>query len=214
MARGKETCKILREIRRQIAEANDIEFITSECRFKGECPGTCPKCEAELRYLEEQLKERRLAGKAVSLVGLSAGMLLFYGCGGTSEIPMRMGTETVNHEIRKDSVNIKEALFGEIVETQPEFKDGPEALKRFITKNLKYPETEGCVQGRVIVSFCVDTLGQVSDPKIVKGLDPAFDQEALRVVSILPEFIPGTYKGRKVRSRLMIPVTFRVPEDL
>ena len=45
MARGKQTCRILKEIRRQIAEANDIEFATSECRYKGDCLGTCPKCE-------------------------------------------------------------------------------------------------------------------------------------------------------------------------
>ncbi len=51
MARGKQTCKILKEIRRQIAEANGIEFATSECRYKGDCLGTCPKCEAEVRYL-------------------------------------------------------------------------------------------------------------------------------------------------------------------
>ena len=48
MARGKQTCKILKEIRRQIAEANDIEFITSECQYQGDCLGTCPKCEAEV----------------------------------------------------------------------------------------------------------------------------------------------------------------------
>lgn len=63
MARGKQTCKILKEIRRQIAEANDIEFVTSECRYKGDCLGTCPKCEAEVRYLEQQLHSRSLAGK-------------------------------------------------------------------------------------------------------------------------------------------------------
>lgn len=71
MARGKETCRILKEIRRQIAEANDIEFITSECRYKGDCLGTCPKCEAEVRYLEQQLRARSLAGKAVALAGIS-----------------------------------------------------------------------------------------------------------------------------------------------
>lgn len=54
MVRGKQTCKILKEIRRQIAEANDIEFITSECQYQGDCLGTCPKCEAEVRYLEQQ----------------------------------------------------------------------------------------------------------------------------------------------------------------
>ena len=80
MARGKDTCRILKEIRRQIAAANDIEFTTSECRYKGDCLGTCPKCEAEVRYLEEQLRARSLAGKRVMLVGMSAGMLLMSGC--------------------------------------------------------------------------------------------------------------------------------------
>jgi len=80
MARGKQTCKILKEIRRQIAEANNIEFVTSECRYKGNCLGTCPKCEAELRYLEQELRARQLMGKAVVLAGLSAGMLALSGC--------------------------------------------------------------------------------------------------------------------------------------
>lgn len=84
MARGKETCKILKEIRRQIAEANDIEFVTSECRYKGDCLGTCPKCEAEVHYLEEQLQALRLAGKAVALAGISAGIIMLSGCCGAS----------------------------------------------------------------------------------------------------------------------------------
>ena len=75
MARGKHTCKILKEIRRQIAEANGIELATSECRYKGDCLGTCPKCEAEVRYLEQQLRARTLAGKAVALAGISAASL-------------------------------------------------------------------------------------------------------------------------------------------
>lgn len=75
MARGKQTCKILKEIRRQIAEANGVEFVTSECRYKGDCLGTCPKCEAEVRYLEQQLRARSFAGKAVALAGISAGAL-------------------------------------------------------------------------------------------------------------------------------------------
>ena len=84
MTRGKQTCKILKEIRRQIAEANGIEFATSECRYKGDCLGTCPKCESEVSYLEKQLRARSLAGKAVAIAGISAGMILISGCSGTS----------------------------------------------------------------------------------------------------------------------------------
>ncbi len=75
MARGKQTCRILKEIRHRIAEANDIELITSECTFKGNCLGTCPKCEAEVRYLEQQLRARSIAGKAVALAGISSTAL-------------------------------------------------------------------------------------------------------------------------------------------
>ncbi len=81
MEKGKRTCRILKDIRRQIAEANDIEFITSECRYKGDCFGTCPKCEAEVLYLEQQLQARRLSGKVVVLAGLSAGIIALSGCG-------------------------------------------------------------------------------------------------------------------------------------
>ncbi|WP_301026068.1 hypothetical protein [Muribaculum sp.] len=84
MARGKQTCKILKEIRRRIAEANGIEFGTSECRYKGDCLGTCPKCEAEVRYLEQQLRARSLARKAITLAGISAGMIIMSGCSGTT----------------------------------------------------------------------------------------------------------------------------------
>ncbi len=76
---------MLKEIRRRIARENDIEFITSECRHKGSCAGTCPKCEAELAYLEEQLASRKRLGKAVRVVGLSMGLatiapVLFTSC--------------------------------------------------------------------------------------------------------------------------------------
>lgn len=68
---GKSRCKILKEIRRQIAERNDIEFITSECKYQGDCAGTCPKCEAEVRYLEKELKKREMLGKTVVVAGLA-----------------------------------------------------------------------------------------------------------------------------------------------
>lgn len=69
---GKKKCKILKEIRRQIAEQNDIEYITSECQHKGDCKGTCPKCEAEVRYLEKELEKRQKLGRSVAVVGIAA----------------------------------------------------------------------------------------------------------------------------------------------
>ena len=71
MYKGKRTCKILKEIRAQIAAENDIAFVTSECKHQGDCAGTCPKCEAEVRYLEKELEKRIRLGKAVTVAGLS-----------------------------------------------------------------------------------------------------------------------------------------------
>ena len=73
MYRGKQTCKILKEIRKQIAAENDIELITSECTHKGDCAGTCPKCEAEVRYLERELEKRQRLGKAAVFAGMTLG---------------------------------------------------------------------------------------------------------------------------------------------
>ncbi len=77
---GKKKCKILKEIRKQIAKDNDITYITTECKHQGNCKGTCPKCEAEVRYLEAELEKRRMAGKQVVVAGIAATMLLTASC--------------------------------------------------------------------------------------------------------------------------------------
>lgn len=73
--KGKSKCRILKEIRRKIAAENGIEFVTSECKYQGDCSGTCPKCEAEVRYLETELNKRKNAGKAIAVAGIAATML-------------------------------------------------------------------------------------------------------------------------------------------
>ena len=71
---GKEKCKALKEIRKQIAENNDIKYVVDECKHKGDCRGTCPKCEAEVRYLEKELEKKRLLGQKVAIAGVSLGV--------------------------------------------------------------------------------------------------------------------------------------------
>ncbi len=72
--KGKNRCKILKDIRKKIAEENNIEYITTECKYKGDCLGTCPKCESEVRYLESELEKRRLLGYKVTVAGLAVGL--------------------------------------------------------------------------------------------------------------------------------------------
>ena len=80
MTRGKAVCKALKSVRKRIAEANEIDYQPRECHHEGECAGTCPACEAEVRYLERQLNLRRLAGKAVVIAGLSMCLTAVTGC--------------------------------------------------------------------------------------------------------------------------------------
>ena len=73
---GKEKCRILKEIRAEIARQNDIEWVVSECKHQGNCKGTCPKCEQEVRQLEKALARREALGKRVAVVGVSASIAL------------------------------------------------------------------------------------------------------------------------------------------
>ena len=74
MTRGKNICKQLKEVRKRIAEENDIPLEIEECTFKGECRGTCPRCEAEVRYLENALADRLRLGKVATVAGLALGL--------------------------------------------------------------------------------------------------------------------------------------------
>ncbi|QUB66597.1 carboxypeptidase-like regulatory domain-containing protein [Prevotella melaninogenica] len=74
MAKGKSTCKLLKDIRQQIADANGISYQPKECHHKGDCAGTCPACEAEIRYLERELKTRKGNGFGMKVAGIAAGI--------------------------------------------------------------------------------------------------------------------------------------------
>ena len=74
MTKGKSTCKLLKDIRQQIADANGISYQPKECHYKGDCAGTCPACEEEIRYLERELKARKGNGFGMKVAGIAAGI--------------------------------------------------------------------------------------------------------------------------------------------
>ena len=75
MNKGRVTCEVLKEIRKQIAFENQFDYKTHECTYEGECRGTCPACESEVRYLENEIVKKKYLGKAVVIAGLSVGLL-------------------------------------------------------------------------------------------------------------------------------------------
>ena len=110
---------------------------------------------------------------------------------------------------RKDSVK-QDSIYCGIPYTYPSFPGGQEAMLQFLKENLLWPDVEADVQGRVIVTFVVETDGSLTDLKVVRGLDPAFDKEALRIVKSMPKWIPGTQNGQPIRVRYSVPVTFKL----
>ena len=74
MNSGKDICNELKALRRRIADENQIPLETEECTYKGECCGTCPRCDAEVRYLEDALSHRLSLGKAATVAGLALGL--------------------------------------------------------------------------------------------------------------------------------------------
>ena len=93
MTRGKSICNVLKTIRKQVADANEIKYEPRECHHQSECRGTCPACEAEVRYLESQLNIRRQLGKAVAIMGISAGLSALVSCGDKAKKAATMSEE-------------------------------------------------------------------------------------------------------------------------
>ena len=97
-----------------------------------------------------------------------------------------------------------------IVEKMPQFPGGEKAINEFISKTLQYPviAQENGIQGKVVCSFIINQDGSVTDAEVISGVDPSLDREALRIVSAMPKWTPGTQRGKAVRVKYTMPVTF------
>jgi len=94
---------------------------------------------------------------------------------------------------------------------QAEFPGGSDSLFIYFKQNLKWPKSEldKCVTGKVYVEFTVASDGSIKDVKVIKGLSPAFDKEAIRVVESMPKWIPGKQNGKPVETKFKLPITFK-----
>ena len=120
-------------------------------------------------------------------------------------------------EVKYTPVEVEEEEVDEqqiftIVEEQPEFPGGMAECYKWIGKNLQYPtiSAENGVQGRVTVNFVVNADGSIVDVKVLRGVDPYLDKEAIRVVSKMPKWKPGKQRGKAVRTSFNLPVRFKL----
>ena len=116
---GKEICRQLKGIRRKIAEENDIRLDIPECTFEGECRGTCPRCEAEVKYLERELSRRIAVGKVAAVAGIAAATLAVASCNRDSSYDNDADNPAIHDEDAYEGIVTGEPIPEEIPEPTP-----------------------------------------------------------------------------------------------
>ncbi|WP_297272859.1 energy transducer TonB [uncultured Bacteroides sp.] len=130
----------------------------------------------------------------------------------TEETGEAMEIKYVAPTVEEEEDPEEQTIF-EVVEQMPEYPNGGMAgLMQFLSKNIKYPTIaqENGTQGRVTVQFVVNKDGSIVDAKVLRGVDPYLDKEALRVINSMPKWKPGMQRGKPVRVKYTVPVMFRL----
>ena len=103
----------------------------------------------------------------------------------------------------------------DIVEQMPSFPGGQSAMIKFIADSLRYPSVvcTASVEGRIVVRFVVDCEGNILNPSVFRGIDPLLDKEAIRVIKLMPKWIPGRQNGKPVCVIYNVPIRFKLYEE-
>ncbi len=112
--------------------------------------------------------------------------------------------------VQIDEPEVEEAEIFFVVEESPEFPGGEDAMRRFLAENIRYPQMarESGIQGTVFVTFVVEPNGNVSGVRVLRGIGGGCDEEALRVVNLMPKWKPGRQRNRAVRVQFNMPIRF------
>lgn len=123
-----------------------------------------------------------------------------------------MTVNQVDWQKKASNSEPQEKVIFQVVEEMPQFPGGMGEAMKFLAKNIKYPVAaqQAKIEGRVIVQFVVERDGSVSDVKVVRGVSPELDAEAIRVVSMMPKWIPGKQRGKAVAVKYTMPIMFRL----
>lgn len=152
--------------------------------------------------------------KQRNLILLFCAVLLMTGCTEKKQNHMKSSDFEVS-KVLKDSlpepVKVDSDLLSDAGTVVPYFPGGLNAMRAFVAKHVRYPEAARMLkkEGRVIISAQVDTKGNLSQYKVMMSDDPLFDKEALRIVKLMPRFVPEG-KGKVVAGTVKISVMFRL----
>jgi periplasmic protein TonB len=116
--------------------------------------------------------------------------------------------QDIEIEIKNESIENTDHQIIDPIEVIPRLPGGEAELRKFISNNLSRKNIPDSIKGRVFVQFDVEKTGELKNVTVVRGLCPPCDSEAIRIVSSMPNWIPGTQLGKVVRMRMVLPVTF------
>lgn len=128
-----------------------------------------------------------------------------------ADVEADQDTEVAIVEMAAEEEEEEEEVFY-IVENMPEFPGGELAMRKYLSEHVQYPEIakENGLAGKVFVQFVVNAKGEVENVKIARGVDPALDKEAIRVVQSLPKWKPGSQLGKPVKVSFTVPINFQL----
>ena len=198
MKPGKQICETLKGIRADIARANEIDYSPTPCPHEGDCAGTCPACEREVRQLERQLRLRRQLGKAVTIAGISLGM------GAMATLTTSMACQSASKQVEQpDSTEyVVEGYIPLPRYSEAEFPGGEEALMALLAEKLVFPDSLDLPKDVVVAQLTIDTTGTVTAVEITR--DPiknaTVNAAILDALKHLPRFIPATEDSIPVES--------------
>ncbi|MBO4402583.1 MAG: energy transducer TonB [Bacteroidales bacterium] len=111
-----------------------------------------------------------------------------------------------------DETDIPDDIIVDFVEEEPSFPGGEEALYKFLDNNLTYPRSarSAGIEGTVVVEFVVEPNGKLSNVNVIRKVAPSLDEEAVRIIKMLPAWNPGRQRGKAVRTRFRLPISFQL----
>jgi periplasmic protein TonB len=161
------------------------------------------------KVTKEEVPEQEEIPTVEDIKSNLTGTVNIEGTGGdVYEEPVKMEVKEDIKEPKKEEK--KEKVVYNFVEKQPEYPGGMAKLFKYLSENIQYPiiSSENGIQGTVFVQFTVDVDGSINDIMIVKGLDNACNNEALRVIKAMPHWVPGQQNGKPVNVRYTLPIRF------
>jgi TonB family protein len=129
-----------------------------------------------------------------------------------NQLKANLSEEKLTTVLLDDSLKVDVDEFYSVVDVEPSFPGGPEAMTSWLQSQIIYPESaiENKEQGTVYIKFIIRKDGTISHIDLIKGVSVALDQEAIRVISLMPKWIPGKLNGEFVNSYFTLPIAFRL----